>query len=46
MAGQRLFMAEPRVEDGVVELLEVGSGKEGVDRRRGYGQKQDFVGLF
>ena len=46
MARQRLFMAEPGVEDGVVEFLEVGSGEEVLDRRRGNGQKQDFVGLL
>ena len=46
VARQRLVMAVPGVEDGVVELLEVGSGEEVLDRRRGNGQKQDFVGLL
>ena len=46
VARQRLVMAVPGVEDGVVELLEVGSGEEVLDRRRGDGQKQDFVGLL
>ena len=46
VARQRLVMAVPGVEDGVVELLEVGSGEEVLDRRRGDGQKQDFVRLL
>jgi len=46
VARQRLVMAVPGVEDGVVELLKLGSGKEVVDGRRGNGQKQSFVGLL
>ena len=46
VARHRLVMAVPGVEDGVVELLEVGSGEEVLDRRRGDGQKQDFVRLL